>query len=371
MLTSDGAGGVREWGEPDDINLTLYMQRDIGLSKMDRGTVAQAVKLTAYRDVRNCARDHVESFEWDGTRRLEHFFVDIFGSEDTAYTQAAGRNFWLSMMARVFQPGCQVDNMVVLEGTQGKGKSSALQVIGGEWYAAQHESAMNPRAFAEVLQGKMLVEIEEMDAFSRAETNSVKKAVSVRSDRFRPSGAHGYAKDHPRRCIFAGSTNRDDWNKDETGARRFWPVRCTTVEIDLLERQRGLYFAEAVARFKAGETWWEMPEDETKAEQQARYDADPWQGPIARFVAQLPAVTVEEVMTECLKIELAKRTRAEQMRVGAVLRVLGWMQKDERRGNRVVKVWRPMGRVAAFPTQQTEVATSGRDTQVLDSLINF
>jgi putative DNA primase/helicase len=360
----------REWGDQDDINLTLYMQRAIGLAKMSKETVAQAVKAIAYRHPRNCARDWMESLTWDGTPRLEHFLVDVFGADENAYTRAASRNFWIAIAARVFKPGCQVDNMLVLEGTQGRGKSSAAAIIGGAWFAAQHESATNPRAFAEVLQGKMLVEIEEMDAFSRAETNSVKKAVSVRSDRFRPSGAHGYAKDHPRQCVFIGTTNRDDWNKDETGARRFWPIRCTTVELDLLTANREQYFAEAVARFKAGESWWEMPEEETRAEQRDRYDADPWLDKIAKYVAMVPSITVSEVMEDCLEIEVARFTRADQMRVGTCLRVLGWTVKNVRRGNRVVKTWMP----PAAPAQKdatSEDATEGSYTQVVDSTIPF
>lgn len=370
LQTKGGDGELREWGEQDDIRLTLYMQRAMGLQKMSRETVAQAVKAVAYLDVRNCARDWMSSLKWDGTSRIEHWLIDVFGASDSAYTRAAGRNFWISMAARVFKPGCQVDNMIVLEGTQGRGKSSAAALIGGAWFAAQHESATNPRAFAEVLQGKMLVEIEEMDSFSRAETNSVKKAVSVRSDRFRPSGAHGYAKDHPRQCVFLGTTNKDDWNKDETGARRFWPIRCSTVDLDVLRGQREQLFAEGVARFLRGDAWWEMPEAETQAEQRSRYDADPWTNTIAKYVEMMPSVTVAEVMEDCLEIEVARFTRADQMRVATVLRVLGWSVKDVRKGNRVIKTWhRP-----ADPAQKVATdarSLQGRDTQVVDSSIPF
>lgn len=358
MLTSEPP---REWGEADDVNLTLYMQRALGLQKMGVDTVRQAVKAVAYRNVRNCARDWMTSLKWDGVKRIEQFFPDVFGADDNRYTRAAGRNFWIGLAARVHQPGCQVDNMVVLEGTQGRGKSTAAGIIGGEWFAAQHESATNPRAFAEVLQGKMLVEIEEMDSFSRVETNSVKKAVSVRSDRFRPSGAHGYAKDHPRQCVFIGTTNRDDWNKDETGARRFWPIRCTMVELDLLRRQRELYFAEAVACYLAGESWWEMPEEETKAEQTERYDADPWLEPVAKFVGMMSSVTTNEVMQEALKIPVDKLSRSDQMRVATCLRVLGWSKRDggkaTRIGRKVVQVWYPPPMVATQGEVATEVAT--------------
>jgi predicted P-loop ATPase len=91
------------------------------------------------------------------------------------------------MVARVYNPGCKVDNMVILEGVQGVGKSSALQIIGGPWFAEQHESATNPKAFAEILQGKLLIEISEMHAFNRAEVNRVKQTISCPSDRFRAS----------------------------------------------------------------------------------------------------------------------------------------------------------------------------------------
>jgi predicted P-loop ATPase len=377
MLTGDP---VREWTEADDGNLTLYMQRAIGVQKMGIDSVRQAARIMAYRNVRNCVRDWLSSLTWDRTPRIEAFFVDIFGADDTAYTRAAGRNFWISLVARALNPGCQVDNMVVLEGTQGIQKSSALQIIAGDWYAAQHESPGNMRAFAEVLQGKIIAEIEEMHAFSRVENEAIKKAITVRKDRFRPSGAHGYAKDHPRTCIFAGTTNRDDWNKDETGARRQWPIRCEFVELELLRANREQYFAEAVGiyrrvhadalpaeRVAAGAAWWLMPEEETKAEQAARYDADPWMDQIAKFVAIVSSATVGEIMEEALKIEIARFTRSDQMRVAACLRVLGWKQKNSRVGGRVLKVWYPPAREEATSDQ---VATGGY-TQVVDSSIPF
>ena len=174
----------------------------------------------AFRNRRNCVRDWLESLKWDQVPRIEHFFENHFGADP----RAASANFWISLVARVCRPGCQVDNMVVLEGPQGIRKSSALRVIGGEWFTEQHESATG-KGFFEVLQGKLLVEVSEMDSFSRAEVTKVKQIITCTNDRFRESyGRH--AKDHPRQCIFVGTTNRDDWNTDVTGARRFWPIAC-------------------------------------------------------------------------------------------------------------------------------------------------
>jgi predicted P-loop ATPase len=229
----------REWSDHDDLGIVIHIQREVGITRMAREQVAQAVATVANRNTRHCVRDWFESLTYDGTPRIEQFFSDCFGAAQDDYVKAVSRNFWLTMVARTFAPGCKVDNMVVLEGAQGIGKSQALQAIGGDWFAEMHESATNPKGFAEILQGKLLIEITEMDSFNRAEVNRVKQAISCPSDRFRPSYGHR-AQDHKRQCVFVGTTNRDDWNRDETGARRFWPIACVgDVRLDIIrENQR-------------------------------------------------------------------------------------------------------------------------------------
>lgn len=338
ILTGDPA---REWQDADDVNLTLHMQRNIGIEKMGRDMVQNAVIAIAYRNMRNCVRDWMESLEWDQVPRIDKFFEDHFGATGTRYCLATSRNFWISMVARALHPGCKVDNVVILEGGQGIKKSTALSTIAGDpWFTEQHESVLDPKRFAETIQGKLLIEITEMDSFGRAESTRVKAAVTNRSDRYRE--AYGrYAKDHPRQCIFVVTTNRDDWNKDETGARRFWPIRCSgDVDIEAIRVNRSQLFAEAVEAYKNGATWWEMPADETKAEQRKRYDADPWLDAVADFVGLKPSVTVNEILEVCMKLELADIGRSEQMRVATCLRALGWYKTDERIGSAIRKVWR-------------------------------
>jgi putative DNA primase/helicase len=330
----------REWTDADDVHLALYMQRNVGLVKLGRDIVSQAVIAVAFRHVRNCVRDWLDALEWDRISRIDHFFEDHFGAEATAYTRAAACNFWISMVARVYMPGCKVDNMVVLEGEQGIRKSSALQVIGGQWFTEQHESVTG-KGFFEVLQGKLLVEIGEMDSFSRADITRVKQVVTCPSDRFRESYGR-YAKDHPRQCVFVGTTNKDDWNKDETGARRFWPIACRgDIDIDAIRTNRDQLFAEAVSRFRASEDWWRMPEEETRAEQQKRYDTDPWIDFIYEFISLRTDVTVPEILIDCLKFDKDRIGKPDQMRVASCLRVIGWKRRLERSVGKVAKVWRP------------------------------
>lgn len=338
FMTGDPA---REWTDADDVNLTLYMQREVGISKMGKDTVTQAVSVMAMRDTRNCVKDWINALPaWDRKARIDTFMADVFGCDLTLYTMAASRNFWISMIARVFRPGCKVDNMIVLEGGQGIFKSSALAAIADPWFAEQHESAQNPKAFAEVLQGKLLVEIAEMDAFGRAEVNTIKKIVSCQSDRFRP--AYGrYAADFPRQGIMAGSTNKDDWNRDETGARRFWPISCKgQANVALVREIREQCFAEALAEFHAGASWWNMPDEETRNEQRKRYDADPWMEVISGWLLGRSAVTVNDIAVDCLRIEFKDIDRARQMRIAGVLRALGWTNGgNKKRAGAVRREW--------------------------------
>ena len=142
--------------------------------------------------------------------------------------------------------------MPVLEGSQGTFKSTGLPILGGKWFAEVHQS-IDSKDFYLALSGKLLLEISEMHSFSKAEVERLKGVMSCQVDRYR-APYERRAADHPRRCVFAGTTNRDDWNRDETGARRFWPVVCGHIDLDWLTGHRDQLLAEAVYKFKKGAT---------------------------------------------------------------------------------------------------------------------
>ncbi len=331
---------AREWEDKDDLEATRHIQDLLMMPKMGRDVVSQAVISVAHQHPRNCVREWMDGLKWDGTPRVDAFFADCFGAEMTDYSQAASRNFWISMVARVYRPGCKVDNMVILEGDQGVGKSTALQIIGGDWFAEQHESATNPKAFAEILQGKLLIEISEMDAFTNAEVSRVKQTVSCQADRFRASyGRH--AVDHPRTCVFVGTTNKDEWNRDETGARRFWPIRCSEVNLEAITTHRTQLFAEAVKRQKANESYWIMPSEATKAEQDERFSGDAWLEQIMTILKGEASITTAKIADK-LPIPLERRDRGSEMRIGKCLRFLRWERKRERLESGLAWVYRPI-----------------------------
>lgn len=328
-----------EWADVDDVNLLIYLQESLRLPKLAKSTVQDAITAIAHQDVRNEAKAYLEGLAWDGVERLPMFFPDYFGTEASEYCQRAGVNFWLSMVARVIRPGCKVDNMVVLEGAQGAGKSSALAIIGGKWFTEAHRSPTDKDFFVE-LEGKMLVEIGEMDAFSRAEVNKTKQVITCQTDRYR-APYDRRAADHPRRCIFAGTTNRDDWNKDETGARRFWPVYCQEIDHTNLAAQRDQLFAEAVYRLSKGESWWQMPIEATKAQQEARRDVDALEATLEEWLVGRNEVTVNSILNDLMQVPLDRQDRSLQMRITKSLKAIGWYKPTDpqHRNGKSVRLW--------------------------------
>lgn len=327
---------MREWSDQDDITLTLYMQRALGLAKIGTQTVNHAVVAMAHRYRRNSVREWLEALpEWDGVERCPAFFVDVFGAKDSNYTRSAARNFWIALIARAMDPGCKVDNVVVLEGAQGKKKSSALALLVGDQWFAEASEDITSKDFYVSMQGKWLIEISELASFGRAEVEIIKRVVSAKIDRYRPPYGRA-AVDHPRMSVFVATTNKDDWNKDETGARRFWPVRCEgEIRHDLIVAHKSQLFAEALARWRRRETWWEMPEAETTDEQEKRYQADPWFERVRSMLGpqrRIAGVTTSELMDE-LEIEVARQDRTAEMRVGGILRKLGWVRRQVRFGH--------------------------------------
>lgn len=342
VMTGEGAN-AEEWGDANDLDLTLYLQRERGLTKIPPQVVSQAVQTYAHGRQRNIVREELERIVWDRTGRIDTFFTRALGAEDTEYVRAASQNFWKSAVARPLRPGCKSDHMPVLEGPQGAGKSSALRVIGGRFFAEASESP-HSKDFYQVLQGKLIVEIGEMDAFSRSDVAAVKRALSCSIDRYRAPYERA-PRDWPRQGIFVGTTNRSDWARDDTGGRRFWPIVVGRVDLEYIKSERTQLFAEAVHRVNAGESWWEMPAEATLAEQEARRQVHPWEEKIADHLAtsQSREFTVTDLLTFPLERPISQMTKADQMNVAAILRRLGCARVDGWRNGRKQKFWRWAG----------------------------
>jgi len=331
-----------EWSDHDELALAAWMQEHCRFRSATPVLVHQAAVVAAQRHRTNEPVDWMERLTWDGTERIALFFHEALGAKDSEYVRAASRNFWIGLVRRVYEPGCRLRNVVVLEGSQDRGKSFALAKIGGRWYAEASESVTS-KDFYLTLQGKCLIEIAELDAFSRADVRRIKQIISSPVDRYRAPYARA-AQDYPRRCIFTGSTNEDAYLGDVTGGTRFWPVPTGEIRLDLIEDNRAQLFAEAVAAVKRGEEHWHMPAEATRKAQESRRQADEWEEVVSDWLRDRgmlagAEITMIEVAREALEIKVDKLDRLTQRRIAEVLRALGF-KRDVAFHGKTRRVWK-------------------------------
>ena len=247
--------------------------------------------------------------------------------------------FMIAMVARVVEPGCKADYMMVLEGQQGARKSTACAILGGEWFSDNLPDVTAGKDVAQHLPGKWLIEIAEMSAMSRAEDAALKAFISRPVERYRPSYGRNEVIQH-RQCVFIGTTNKAAYLRDETGGRRFWPVKVGVIDTEALKRDRDQLFAEAVHLYHAGGQWWPdsaFEAEHIKPQQEARFEADVWEEPISEFlrINGERNVTLGEVARGALQIENQKIGTADQRRIAAILERIGWVRQTNDKGEPV------------------------------------
>ena len=309
--------------------LTKYWHQTMG-----KDTVFSAIEAAAHENPIHFVCDYLETQlpTWDGVRRVPTWLHRYVGAADNEYNAAVGRWWLISAVARAFQPGCQVDHMLILEGGQGAGKSQAVRALGEPWTLGTLPDIRDAARAADVIAAYWIVEIAELDALKGASMTRIKDFVSQQVDSYRPAYARSTV-DRPRSCVFIGTTNETNYLSDPTGARRFWPVRVENeIKLEELRADRDQIWAEAKLLYQSGEQW--HPEKSyvkrIQEEQADRYAEDDWSGLIARWIkdnSDPDGFSSEDVLARCLNIEPRFWDRASQTRVGAILTKLGHTKK--------------------------------------------
>jgi predicted P-loop ATPase len=268
-------------------------------------------------------RDYLDGLVWDGSRRLASWLTIYCGVEINEYTSEVGVRWCISAVARGYKPGCKADHMLVMEGAQGRRKSSALAALTGPDWFSDSLPQMGTKDASSYLRGKWVVEVAELEAM-RKEVDQIKAFISRQVETFRPAYAREEVSE-PRRCVFAGTTNKDDWQRDETGGRRFWPVKVGAIDVDALDADRDQIWAEAVTLYRAGERWWLEGEAETvaQAEVAERGADDPWRADIAKAEAGYSEITNKQVLS-AMGVLPSEMTPQLSKRVAKELIIIGW-----------------------------------------------
>ena len=334
-----------DWTDQDAARLSAWMRRAFQGYNFDPSVsdCERAVDIVARTHGYHPVRTYLDSVVWDGTPRIGQWTSAYLGAEDTEYHRTVGLWWLISAVARIYDPGCKVDTVTILEGKQGKRKSTAIKtLVGHEWFS-DAELDVTSKDASMLIQGYWMLELAEVDSLMKREPSEAKRFFSRDSEHYRPPWAK-----RPivvaRQCVFIGTTNLDEYLFDPTGARRYLPLRCGIIDIDAIARDRDQLWAEAVTQYQEGVRWYPQTEAAVEmlaGQQGARTSDDAWAGDVMAFLTRTAtdSVTTSELFT-ALDIPIRDRNRAGQMRLGGIMSALGWPRRRERRTEGLVWAYR-------------------------------
>lgn len=350
------------WLGADDKRLQHYFGKVYDFKSA--ATIQNAFTEVVHTNTFHPIKEYLEAQHWDGVKRVDRLFATYLGAPDNHYTHSVTRKMLLAAVKRLYEPGCKFDNMLVLVGPQGAGKSSLLAKIGRKWFSDSLRTFENKEA-GEHLQGAWIFEIGELSAMKKAEVEEIKAFLSKTDDRYRVAYDR-QVSEFPRKCVFFGTTNNHNFLQDPTGNRRFWPVNCDPALKEeshwdhLTDELVGLIWAEVLHLYRGGERL-ELDKsaaDEAERIQGLHLEEDPREGLIVKYLEtplpedwenrttwqrreylddpdgdiQRTRVCAAEVWAEALGFDPAKFTAWEARPIYDILRKLpDWVERDKGR----------------------------------------
>lgn len=307
-LPWNGGENQRPWSDEDDANYANYMEQYYGIKGKD--ILTQALTIVSGRHKFNRVKEYLTSLRWDGIKRIETLLPEYLGAEDNIYTRAVMKKTLCAAVARAMSEYVKFDYMPILTGPQGIGKSTFLRILGKDWFS-DSLTTFEGKDAAELIQGVWIVEVGELTALNRQETNAVKQFLSKIDDIYRAPYGRRTSR-YPRRCVFFGTSNETEFLKDQTGNRRFWPIDVGLEDVkksvweDLPEEVDQIW-AEAYMYYALGEPLYLSKEVEAMAEmmQEEHSDTSTMTGLVQDYLDTLVPLNWEQMSTQQRKMYLS------------------------------------------------------------------
>lgn len=330
--------------DQDDLNLSHYVACNYRFEP-STDMCFKAHALVARKHGFHPVRHYLERLTWDQVPRLDTWLKTAFGaSGPREYLNAVSRKVLVAAVARVFEPGCKFDYVMVLEGFQGKGKSTALRILASTPWFTDGLGDIYQKDVVDQMTGKWLIELGELASIRKAEIEGVKAFMSRQVDRVRPPYGRR-SEDFERQSIFIGSTNNSEYFTDETGNRRFWPVKIEQANFSWLKANRDQLWAEAVTRYELGENIYLSPELEAVAnrEQDKRFEVDDWEAEVKRIVSksdETDRLTSTDIWRAIhVNDGGGHPPKTDTMRIGKIMRRIGYVRETQRIEGIPTKCW--------------------------------
>jgi len=327
----------REIRDSDYIDVLSWFNRN-GFPSAAKNTIIDCVDTVCMLGVISPVKHWLESLKVEDEDddiledwAFRYLDAQTESAEEKEYVRQVTSKWIVSAVARALDAGCKADAVLILEGSQGAGKSTALRFLCSDDWFGDALPPMHTKDASDYLRGKWIVELAELSNVNKAEVEIVKAFVSRSEERFRP--AYGRSEiTYPRHCVFAGTTNKSDYLRDETGNRRFWPIKVgRKINTKKLREDREQLWAHAVMAYKNGEQWWltGLAEEMARKEQDKRLAVDEWTGMVENYCENKYDVSITQIATEAIGLETKNISRLEQNRIGAILGTLGFSRNGK------------------------------------------
>lgn len=361
LLSAPGQGAWQPFTDADYVRLRIALERG-GFKPIGRELIRDVVLLVASENPFDSAIEWLESLSWDGTPRIEQFLCRYFGAEDSGYSRAVSSYLWSALAGRVLAPGCKADMVPILVGEQGIRKSTAVAALvpAPEFFT---EVSFNEKDddLSRRMRGRLVAEIGELRGLHTKELESIKAFITRTHENWIPKYRE-FAVQFPRRLVFVGTTNKDEFLADETGNRRWLPVRVAHADVESIEADRNQLWAEARELFTRSGVVFKGAETMAAQAHAEHSISDSWEDAISRWLDEPEALTgekprdrkflrVADVLEGALGFNPRNITRKEEVRVGAVLRTLGFTRKKVRIDGRALWAFVPLVPLV-FPSNQ-------------------